>query len=358
MPRIAAHTRQELHHVLEHYGIRASNLHDIRSGRVNKHWRVEAGTNRYALRRYNPHRSPDAIRYEHDVLRHMKRKGWPVAVPLRAEDGSTIVSEDKSPDAWASAYSLFPFLPGRPGPEHSQRYLRIKGGVLARLHRDLAALASKGQRDGFGRLSDLDAYVPSFPASQKNAQRSSKPGRSLTTFDAVLDEYAKEQPRLAEQIRAERERSLDELARLGYESFPDTLVHGDFHTENIFFQRRRLTAILDFDLVHMDTRIADFALAIVGDCAEPPAYTAIDPVSVKALVAAYHTESPLSDPEFSLIVPMMRTYYVWLCSFSVFRWLDGHPKGALGPTRTIDQRLPNLEARATAIESALRASTA
>ena len=338
--------------MLLHFGISTADLHDIRSGRVNKHWRVEAGANRYALRRYNPHRSPDAIRYEHDVLRHMKRKGWPVAVPLGADDGMTIVSEDNS------RYSLFPFLPGRPGPPHSPGYLRIKGGLLARLHGDLASLPSKGQRDGFGRLSDLDAYVPELSSGQKNAQCSSKPGRSPATFDAVLDAYHAEQPRLAEQIRAERERSLDELARLGYQSFPDTLVHGDFHTENNFFQRGRLTAILDFDLVHMDTRVADLALTIVGDCAEPPAYMAIDPVSVKALVAAYHTESPLSDPEFSLIVPMMRTYYVWLCSFSVFRWLDGHPKGALGPTRTVDQRLPNLEARTPSIESALTASTA
>lgn len=337
MPSIAAATRQVLHQVLDHFGISNANLHDIRSGRVNKHWRVEAGANRYALRRYNPHRSPDAIRYEHDVLRHMKRKGWPVAVPLRADDGMPIVSEDNS------RYSLFPFLPGRPGPPHSPGYLRIKGGLLARLHGDLASLPSKGQRDGFGRLSDLDAYVPASD------------GR---TFDAVLDAYHAEQPRLAEQIRAERERSLDELARLGYKSFPDTLVHGDFHTENIFFQRGRLTAILDFDLVHMDTRIADLALTIVGDCPEPPAYLAIDPESVQVFVAAYHAESPLPEPEVRLIVPMIRAYYVWLCSFSVFRWLDGHPKGALGPVRTVDQRLPNLEARAAAIESALRHATA
>lgn len=352
MPKIAARTRQELQTVLEHFGIRAADLHDIRSGRVNKHWRVESGANRYALRRYNPHRSPDAIQYEHDVLRHMARKNWPVAVPLGAKDGSTIIIEDNS------RYSLFPFLPGRSAPEHSQRYLRIKGGILARLHRDLALLPSTSQRDGFGRLTDLDAYVPRFPASQKNVQRSAKPGRSLATFDAVLDAYAQEQPRLAEQIRTQWRKSLGELTRLGYESLPDTLVHGDFHTENIFFQRRRLTAILDFDLVHLDTRLADLALAIAGDCPEPPAYMAIDPESVSTLVAAYHAESPLSEQEINLIVPMIRAYYVWLCSFSVLRWLDGHPKGALGPTRTIDQRLPNLEARTAVIEDALRSATA
>ncbi len=87
MSRIAAHTKQELHHVLSHWNITAADLHDIRSGRVNKHWRIESGADRYALRRYNAHRSPDAIQFEHDVLRHMERKGWPVAVPLRAGSG-------------------------------------------------------------------------------------------------------------------------------------------------------------------------------------------------------------------------------------------------------------------------------
>ena len=74
--------------------------------------------------------------------------------------------------------------------------------------------------------------------------------------------------------------------------------------------------------------------------------------------AAYHSESALSQPELTLIVPLIRAYYVWLCSFSVFRWLDGHPKGALGPARTLDQRLPNLDARTAAIEIALKSATA
>ena len=352
MPRLTAHTKQELSAVLLHFAIIDAVLHDIRSGRVNKHWRVESGADQYVLRRYNPHRSPDAIRYEHDVLWHIERKGWPVAVALQAGSGKTVVSAE------GNRYALFPFLPGRPGPEHNRRYLQIKGGLLARLHGDLALLPSKGQRDGFGRLSDLDAYVAGSSSSQKNAQRSSKPGRSPATFDAILDVFGQEQPRLAEQIRAERERSLDELARLDYESVPDTLVHGDFHTENIFFQRRRLTAILDFDLVHMDTRVADIGLAIAGDCPEPPSYMAIDPDSVQALVGAYHAESPLSETELGLIVPIIRAYYLWLCWFGIMRWLDGDvEKATRGIGRTADQRLPNLKARAAAIEEALKSAT-
>ena len=337
MPRIAAHTRRELHTVLLHFDIDTPDLHDIRSGRVNKHWLVESGAARYVLRRYNPHRSPAAIQYEHDVLRHIKRKGWPVAVPLRSDRGETFVSEDGS---W---FSLFPFLPGRPGPPHSQRYLYIKGGLLARLHRDLISLPSKAQRDGFGRLSDLDAYVPKSD------------GR---TFDAIVDAFAQEQPRLAGRIQSYRQANLEELDRLEYKSLPDTLVHGDFHGDHTRFQRRRLTAVLDFDLVHLDARVTDVALAIAGDCLEPPAYMSIDPAAVEAFVGAYHAESPLREPEVGLIVPLIRAYYLWLCWFNLTRWLDGDVEKAMRSLgRSIKERFPSLDARAPEIERALQSAT-
>ena len=136
------------------------------------------------------------------------------------------------------------------------------------------------------------------------------------------------------------------------------LVHGDFHGNNIFFQRRRLTAMLDFDLVHLDTRVADVALAIAGDCLQPPSYMSLDPEAVQAFVGAFHGELPLSAPEVTLIVPLIRAYYLWLCGFGLTRWLDGDVDNATRSlARSVDQRLPNLEASTADIETALRSAT-
>ena len=203
-------------------------------------------------------------------------------------------------------------------------------------------LPSQLQRQGFGRVSDLDAYVPKSD------------GR---TFAVILGVFGQEQPGLAEQIWAQRENSLAALARLGYGLLPDTLVHGDFHGDHARFQQRRLTAILDFDLVHLDARVADLALAIAADCLEPPDYAAIDPAAVQAFVGAYQAESALSEPELRLIVPLIRAYYVWLCWFNLMRWLDGDvEKATRSLTRATDQRFPNLDARSAAIESALKSA--
>lgn len=330
MAPISARTLQDLHDVLHSFGVRATNIHDIRSGRVNKHWRVSAGTAEYALRRYNHHRSPNSIQFEHEVLQRLERKGWPVAAPVLSRRSQTLVNLlDRS-------YALFPFLVGRPSPVNSLRYLRIKGGLLARLQHDLASWPVGGQRDGFAPIWDLDGYIDG------------------QTFDAVLDAFGHEQPELAEVIRGQRLANLQELASLNYESLPDTTIHGDFHTDNVLFRERRLSAILDFDLVHIDARVADIATSIAGDCPAPPTYMSIDPEAVGAFVGGYSAETPLGEFELKLIVPYVRAYFLWLCAFSLARWTEGDvDKATRSLTRSAMHRLPNLEARRDAIESAL-----
>src|SRR3990172_6252823 len=129
---LSAQTSALLDEVLPHFGVANATIHDIRTGRINKHWRVEAGRETYALRRYTQQRSISALNYEHGILRHIDARGWPVAAPLPSVDGTqTLV------DVRGRVYSLFPFLSGQPPPQN-ERYARVKGGLLARLHQDLA----------------------------------------------------------------------------------------------------------------------------------------------------------------------------------------------------------------------------
>ncbi len=333
MPPIAAHTLDQLRDVLARYGV-TGEVHDIRTGTVNTHWRVEAGDRKYALRRYTNQRTGAAIDYEHDVLRHLQNLGWPVAVPIPARDGSATVTMA------GDTYALFPFLSGRKKTRGGPYYLRATGAILARLHRDLATFPDPRPRDGVARLTDLDAWVPA-PDGRR--------------FDAVLADYAGEQPRLAGEIARWRNTNVDELDRLGYHNLPVTLVHGDFHTHNIFFQRRTLTGLLDLDFIRPDTRLADLALTIAVDCIAPSDRMRLDPGNVATLVRAYHAEAPLSDQELQCIVPAVRAYYLWICGWSVIHWSRGDRSGELGSSRTIEYRLPNLAARASAIQTALQA---
>ncbi|MHB8377379.1 MAG: phosphotransferase [Dehalococcoidia bacterium] len=330
---IAADTLATLGDVLAHYGIEADAVHDIRAGRANKHWRVAAAGAQYALRHYARSRTDGAIAYEHAMLAHVRSRGWPVAAPVTATDGGTTVTEG------GSLYALFPFLGGRPAPYNNARYLRIKGRLLARLHRDLASAPAREQRLGFRRVWEVD----------------DPEGGSLSD---LLRAFGRERRAMAAVFRHYRYSTLRELSRLGYGELPDTVVHWDFHHDNLLFQRGELTALLDFDSVHQDARVADIAQSVLLDCLEPPAHNAISVAGMRAFVAGYHEAAPLDDAERALIVPLLPALVIARSAVSLRAWLHkGNPRALRSLERAAAYRLPVMEAQRSALEDAVADAT-
>jgi homoserine kinase type II len=317
----SAQTSALLDDALAHFGLSGATVHDIRTGRVNKHWRVDAGDEAYVLRRYNEQRSPAAIRYEHDRLRHLSSKDWQVAAPIAIEGSSTIVEID------GRLYSLFPFLAGRPSPQ-APRYARLKGRLLARLHQDLATWEGPGQREGFGRVWELDTYI----AVQCD----------YATLNELLLAFGQQHPELARTIRAQKYAMLRELSTLGYGELQAVPCHFDFHHDNLLFQRGELSGLLDFDLAHLDARVADIASSISLDCLAPPAYDEINPALVAEFVGGYTEHAPLSDDELQLVVPLARAAMLWLVAWRLAQWARGdQPDDALRSLqRTVTSRFP------------------
>ena len=326
-------TDEVLHDVLVRFGVVDGRVTPIvPGGKMNEHWRIDGGRRPLVLRRYNALRTPAAAAYEHDVLARLGADGeWPVAAPIAATDGATIVEER------GRIYALFPFLEGEAGPAHSLPHLRIKGRLLARLHDALAALRVTEQRPTVGKLWELDVNVR---------------GGRYATFNEALAAFGREHRELASGIRAQRYRSLRELSRLRYGDLPDTLIHGDFRRNNLLFSDGALSGVLDFDLLHLDARITDIAWSILSDCAEPPADTAIDINAAAAYIGGYAGHSPLSDAEARLIVPMLRASDLAILALLLRFWSEqgDDPQLLYRIERRVRERLPQLDARAPAIE--------
>jgi homoserine kinase type II len=334
MAPLSAQITELIESVLEAYDITPAALHDIRTGRVNKHWRVIAPGGAFVLRRYTESRTLNAIAFEHDVLRHLAGREWPVAPPIAARDGQSVVETE------GRSYSLFPLLPGKPAPYPNARYTRLKGRLLARLHGDLASFEAPDQREGFGRAWELDVFV-----------RAQSP---FATFNELLMAFGQEHPELARAIRVQKYAMLRELAALGYGELPAVPCHFDFHHDNLLFQRGALTGLLDLDLAHLDTRVADIASSISLDCLAPPAYNEIDPEAARAFVAGYTEHTPLRDDELQLIVPLVRAAIVSLVAWRLAHWAVGERVDSLRSIqRSVTMRFPNYAARRDALEAAV-----
>jgi Ser/Thr protein kinase RdoA (MazF antagonist) len=325
--------------VLRAWGIDAESVQDVRTGRMNRHWRIVGEGREYALRRYEspPYmprvRTRESIAFEHDALRRAASKGWPAPEPIATRDGETLVDVD------GALYALFPWREGRRAPANNKRYPRIKGRLLARLHRDMATFRTGEQRPGFARMWELDGYAG-----------------SPLPFNDMLWKFAESHRDDAWIVRGQRYRNLRELSRLGYGELPEQFGHFDFHNDNLLFADGELSALLDFDSSHLDARVADIATSVALDCLEPPAYSAIDPVATRGFVAGYVEGAPLSEQELALIVPLVRAWIVAAAAGRIAQWIEaaGDERVLAKIRRTVHERVPAFEERRASLEEAVR----
>jgi homoserine kinase type II len=333
MSPISSDTAETLGAVLARFDKSDPAIRDIRTGRVNKHWRIGTAAGDYVLRRYNVHRSHAAIAYEHDVLRYLAGKNWPVAAPLPT-GGETIVEAEER------LYALLPLLPGRPSPYVSDRYSRLKGRLLARLHEDLAGWEPPGQRETFGRVWELDVYV--------GAQT------RYSTLNELLMDFGQEYTDHARAIRSQKYAMLRELSTLGYGELPLVATHFDFHHDNLLWSRGELTGLLDFDLAHLDARVADVAQSLAFDCLAPPAYNAINLSAARAFLGGYMDHTPLSDVELQLIVPLVRAAILLMVTWRLCQWANGEDKETLRSVeRSLSYRFPSFDRNRLDLEASV-----
>jgi aminoglycoside phosphotransferase (APT) family kinase protein len=246
--------------IMEHWG--GVSIKQI-SRRLNEHWIVEVKGERLVLRGYPPTPLGD-IAYELEVLRRLRKEGWPV--PSLAEEPIHVDGR---------TWCLFTMLRGecRPATAGTMES-RTRGHLLAQLHQTTSCLVDMGQRKGFSR-SDLFLNDPEL----------------ITALRA----YEKIRPREGHVLRWHCDWATAAFASINTRNSETIVLHGDFSRWNLLFEGERLTGILDFEATHLNYRVADFALSWRGEQDE--------------VIQGYQEVFPLSELDWQLLVPC---YWAWL----------------------------------------------
>ncbi len=263
------------HAVLRSTGIYASRMWPVVQRR-GSHWMVDTPDGRAVLRRYAPERSHRNVAYEVQLLEHLDGRGWPVPVAI----GRLV-------EAGGSIWCAFRYLPGRPPTPRSAAGTRAeqrrRGQLLAQLHADMADLSGMGQRDGWRRADEgLLDRIGKLPV------------------DEVLARYERDSPEDGYILRSYAKRMRERLSELVPLAPAPILIHGDFAPWNLRYASGHLSAILDFEMAHLDLRVADFALSWRGQYND--------------VVRGYEDVSPLEPVERELIVPI---YWAWVIASAV-----------------------------------------
>ncbi|NJN68834.1 MAG: homoserine kinase [Chloroflexaceae bacterium] len=249
-------------------------------GYVNETVFVQTSQGRFVLRRNHRRLSEEVHRYRHTLITWLVRRRFPTPPVLPTRDGDTLlVLEGRS-------YEVMPFVNGKDYDSTHPGQLDNVGATLAHYHRAVADFA--------------------LPLGEQSVRYSAQNVMALTERLIERDVMSELSDILRwYDTRAAHLRSV--LSSEAYEQLPHVVIHGDIHRDNFLFVNNEVAALLDFDQVAWDGRIADLADAIVGfatDCITTSnmltwgVYTGpIIEECATRLVAAYAAVAPLSEAE-------------------------------------------------------------
>ena len=244
MPRGGAHfSSEELAQVLSHYDVGV--IHEAKplaagSKRAPK-MVISSEQGKFLLKR-RPRGKDDLYRvaFTHAVQTHLAAKGFPVSalVPTRDEKNTILQLNNH-------IYEFFRFVSGVRYDGSAEATIEA-GRQLAQLHRHLAEFASewKPLRASFHDSSPVRRHLKTT-----GTKKSGRPDRKLEG--------------VAEALMTLYNASGVAVNELGFDSWAEQVVHGDWHPGNMLFSGHRLAAVFDFDSTKLAPKVTDLANGMV-----------------------------------------------------------------------------------------------
>jgi Ser/Thr protein kinase RdoA (MazF antagonist) len=231
---------------------------------------------------------PERVAFAHSVQMQLARMSFPVARLVPSRSGETMVRLGDD------VHELFEYVSGS-RYDGSAKTTTDAGKQLAKFHRCLAdfSVYCKPVRASFHDSATVRRHLQTLGAEPKSAE----PSQSMHS--------------LSEALTAIYNTAGERVNALGFQTWPDCVVHGDWHPGNMLFCGGRIVAVLDFDSVKLAPAVTDVANAmlqfsIVGgrpNPAEWPDY--LDQAKLVQILAGYLQISVLGDRQIDSLLDLM-----------------------------------------------------
>ena len=293
MPKGGAHfTSQELALVLSHYdiGIIQQIKPLVAGNRRAPKQIVVSDAGRYLLKR----RAKDKddryrVAFAHAVQGHLREKNFPVSGIIRTRDEKNSFLELDN-----HIYELFEFINGSRFDGKIEAIVDC-GTTLAKFHLFLKDFSFEPMpvKGCFHDSSTVRGYLKKI-GSEKNGDPSN--GSLRKTTESLMTMY---------------NASSVNVNQLGYDSWPQQIIHGDWHQGNMLFAGGKVVAVVDFDSLKVSSAMTDLAngalqFSIVGGRPNPadwPDY--LDQSKLTHFLYGYCMVNMLADGQIKTIPDLM-----------------------------------------------------
>ncbi len=191
------------------------------------------------------------VSFAHAVQTHLAKKGLPVPVLIKTREHNDTVLQLNS-----HIYEFFRFVSGIRYNGSTEATIDT-GRQLAKLHKYLKDFECqwKSPKGGFHDSSNVRRHLKTISSGKKSGTN--------TKLQNLVDDLTILYNNACVNVNG-----------LGFDSWQQQVVHGDWHPGNMLFAKNKLNVILDFDSVKIAPAITDLAngmlqFSIVGNRPNP-----------------------------------------------------------------------------------------
>jgi Ser/Thr protein kinase RdoA (MazF antagonist) len=269
MPRGGAHfSSQELAEVLSYYDIGViGQVKPLSAGSRRAPKMVIVSEQGKFLLKRRPKGKDDFYRvaFAHAVHSHLADSAFPVSSLVVTSEGKNTVLQLNN-----RVYEFFRFVDGC-RYDGSSEAVADAGRQLAKFHRCLADFACRWKplSGSFHDSTSVRRHLKGTPGALFRAQHRRTNGES-----SYEPSCANHQQKIVEALMTLYNGSSIRVNELGFDSWPQQIIHGDWHPGNMLFADHKVIAVLDFDSVRLAAPVTDLAngmlqFSIVGNRPNP-----------------------------------------------------------------------------------------
>lgn len=288
----------ELATVLSHYDIGViEQIREYRRGsRRAPKLRIKSKKGHYLLKRRAPGRDdPYRVAFSHSLQIVLAENKYPVPGFVGTHETNNSLLQHNG-----RIYELFHYVKGD-RYDKSVEQTHDAGRALGALHRLLADF--KPEYDppagAYHAMPGIDARLTQIPDMVITAE----PDIDIKSLKETCTFIQKAYSDAAKKVQ-----------KLGYRTWQQTIVHGDWHPGNLLFKNSTVVAVLDFDSARLECAMADLANAALQFSMkmswpdDPDTWPkGLDAERIRAILRGYHetAERHLADDEVSALPWLM-----------------------------------------------------
>ena len=266
-------------------------------GGKSDHYSLIAGSGEYAIWRSHRSKTSTDMRFEHEIVAHLRDNGFPAPVVVPTVSGDTCAAVD------GDLYSVSVFVDSSSYEAGNAEHLRESARALAEYHRISASfrpLSSRFQEPFLNEI--LRERLTEMP-----------PPEAISEFADAYADHDLQIPDLLESLFYALEKSEEVLGLLDwlYSELPLLTIHGGCRRGSALFSGDHLITMLDFDSARYEARVLDLAIAlhdfakVFGERGSPDFKVPLVLEVVSGFLGAYLQANPLEPAEVEALPALL-----------------------------------------------------